>query len=480
MTDPVPAHEPAAEAAATDGVWSPGRRALTTGLVFTVTLVAFEALAVTTILAVIDDDLHDLTMLGFVFPAYFLGSLFGAIAAGYDADRHGPARPFLVGLALFGLGLLGGGLAPNLVVLVGMRALQGVGGGAIPALAYVAIGRAYPPTLQPRMFAVLSSAWVLPGLIGPAISAAVASAVGWRWVFLGLLPLVVLAAAMTTRALRDLGPPGGEEPVDRRARALVLVLGAAMVLAGAAIRVPVAAVILVVIGAVVGARAYLRLVPPGTARLARGLPGAIGLRGLTTFAFFGTDAYVAYTVDKARDSGLLVGGLALTAATLTWTAGSWITERRVRTLGPARFVRVGMLIITCGIGLMICVAHFDVPVELAIVAWAVAGLGMGLAYSPTSLVTLAQADSGAEGSASASLQVSDQLGVALGTGATGAIVAAGSALGASVGNALAIAFLVSAAVAIFTSVAAVRLPPLVTDADRSQRTTSGLTPEAPP
>jgi MFS family permease len=462
-----------------DGVWAHGRRALTTGLVFTVTLVAFESLAVTTILGVIDDDLHDLTMLGFVFPAYFLGSLFGAIAAGYDADRKGPARPFVIGLALFALGLLGGGLAPNLVVLVGMRAVQGVGGGAIPALAYVAIGRAYPAELQPRMFAVLSTAWVVPGLIGPAISAAVAAAVGWRWVFLGLLPLVALASAMTTGALRELGPPRGEEPEDRRPRALVLVVGAAMVLAGVALRVPVLAVVFVVVGGVIGARAYLRLVPAGTTRLATGLPAAIGLRGLTTFAFFGTDAYVAYTVDKARDSGLFVGGLALTAATLTWTTGSWIAERRVRALGPARFVRVGMIVITAGIGVMVCVAHFDVPVELAIVAWAVAGLGMGLAYSPTSLVTLAQADEGAEGSASASLQVSDQLGVALGTGVTGAIVAAGSALDATTGNALAVAFLVCAAVAVFTSVAAVRLPPLVDD-DRARGMASGLTPEAPP
>ncbi len=100
--------------------------------------------------------------------------------------------------------------------------LQGIGAGAIPAVAYVAIGRAYPSAMQPRMFAVLSTAWVLPGIVGPAISAAVAEAFGWRWVFLGLLPLVAFAAVMTTRGVEALGPPGGEEPVDRRLGALVL------------------------------------------------------------------------------------------------------------------------------------------------------------------------------------------------------------------------------------------------------------------
>jgi MFS family permease len=464
MTDARPAREATHEVAPAGGVWSHGRRALTLGLVFTITLVGFEALALTTILSIIHDDLHDINLLGWVFPAYFLGSLFGVIAAGYDADRRGPARPFVLGLLLFAAGLLGGGLAPNMAVLVSMCALQGVGGGAIPAVAYVAIGRAYPATLQPRMFAVLSTAWVLPGLIGPAISGVVASAFGWRWVFLGLLPLVALAAGMTTRALHELGPPGGEEPVDRRLGALVLVTGAAMVIAGGTAHSAVATPVLIVAGGVIATRAFVRLVPSGTARLAAGLPAAIGLRGLMTFAFFGTDAFVSFTVTDARKESILYGGLALTAATLTWTTGSWIAERRVRALGPARFVRVGLLIIAAGIGLMIGVARFDFPIATAVLAWGVAGLGMGLAYSPISLVTLAQATAGGEGGASASLQLSDTLGVALGTGTTGAIIAAGAAIGSTRGDALAVAFLVCAVVAIFTAIAASRLPPLVENA----------------
>jgi len=75
-----------------DGVWAPGRRALTLGLVFTITLVGFEGLAIATILKVIDDDLGDIGVLGWVFSAFFLGSLFGVVAAGRDAGRNGPAR----------------------------------------------------------------------------------------------------------------------------------------------------------------------------------------------------------------------------------------------------------------------------------------------------------------------------------------------------------------------------------------------------
>src|SRR3712207_7523955 len=48
--------------------------------------------------------------------------------------------------------------------------IQGVGGGAIPPVAYVAIGRTLPERLRPAMFAMLSTAWILPGVFGPARS----------------------------------------------------------------------------------------------------------------------------------------------------------------------------------------------------------------------------------------------------------------------------------------------------------------------
>jgi len=450
-----------ARAPTTGGVWSPGRRALTVGLVFTVTLVAFEGLAAATILKVINDDLRDIGLLGWVLSAFFLGSLFGVVAAGYEADRLGPAMPFVGGLALFAIGLTGAGIAPTMVVLVTARAVQGIGAGAIGAVAYVAIGRAYPGELQPRMFAVLSTAWVVPGLIGPAISGGVASAFGWRWVFIGLLPLVALAAVMTTRALHALGPPGGDEPIDHRLNALALVVGAGLVLAGGSSHAPIVGVPLVVVGAILGARAYIRLVPAGTVRLARGMPAAVALRGLLTFAFFGTDGWVVFTVTDVRNSSILIGGIALTAATLTWTTGSWIQERRVLRIGPQTFVRVGVLLIAAGIGLMVLVAQATVPTATAVLAWGVAGLGMGLAYSPIALVVLAEAPVGGEGSATASLQLSDTLGVALGTGVSGAIVAAGASLDWTRGNALTIAFAVSAVVALFIAAAAIRLPALV-------------------
>jgi MFS family permease len=130
----------------------------------------------------------------------------------------------------------------------------------------------------------------------------------------------------------------------------------------------------------------------------------------------------------------------------------------VRRLGPQVFVRVGMVLIACGIGLMIAVAQSVVPGAVAVLAWGVAGLGMGISYAPLSLVVLDEADVGSEGAATAALQLCDTLGVALGTGVAGAILAAGATLDWTGATALTAAFVLCGAVALFTSVAAIRLP----------------------
>ena len=98
--------------------------------------------------------------------------------------------------------------------------VQGFGAGAVPSIGYVAIGRSYPEALRPRMFAVLSSAWVIPGLLGPSLASIVEHALGWRWVFLGLLPFVLVAGVMTLPALGQIGPGGHDDDASRLPLAL--------------------------------------------------------------------------------------------------------------------------------------------------------------------------------------------------------------------------------------------------------------------
>ena len=131
------------------GLWAPQRRALTVGLVLTITFVASEALAVVTVMLVVARDLGGLRLYGWVFSGFMLGSVVGI---GRPAARPtGGARGSVVaGVVLFGSGLAVAGLAPSMGVLVAGRVLQGLGAGAVPSVAYATIGRSLPETLRPR------------------------------------------------------------------------------------------------------------------------------------------------------------------------------------------------------------------------------------------------------------------------------------------------------------------------------------------
>ena len=224
---------------------------------------------------------------GWAFTAFFLGTLIGIVAVGGLVAR-GLAAPFLGGLGLFAIGLLIGGLAPSMEVLVLARFIQGLGAGAIPPIAYVAIARSMPEELRPRMFAWLSTAWALPGVMGPAIAGIVGDTIGWRAVFLGLLPLVVVAAVTTTPALRAVAPP--PEAVDAEAQAaaslrrrlpmaVLVAAGTALFTAAITTGEPLALVGLALPGLAIGVFALRRLTPPGTLRAAPGMPTAVLIRG---------------------------------------------------------------------------------------------------------------------------------------------------------------------------------------------------------
>ncbi len=452
------------------GVFAPARRALTAGLVLTITLVGFESLAVATVLPVVEHDLGDLSLYGWVFSAYLLASLVGTVVAGREADRRGPAPPFAVGCGLFAVGLIAAGLAPTMPFLVLARVVQGLGAGVVPAVAYAAIGRCYPAAVRPRMFAVLSTAWVVPALAGPALAGFVAHGFGWRWVFLGLVPLVGLAAAITVPALLRIGPASRRSPEEevgaKTSDAVLVAVGAAFVIGGlTASEYPFLVPVLVGLGVLIGLPPFIRLVPEGTLRARAGLPADVLARGVLTFAFFGTDAFVPLAIQNVRNESVTYTGIVLTVSTLSWTAAAWVQQHYVHRRGPRFFVRLGFAFIAFGIAGVAALLSPSVPVWTVALTWSIGAAGMGLAYSPLALVMLDAAEPGREGSASAALQLSDQLGFALGTGVAGAAVALGEVVGWVESTSLWVAAGITGSVAIAGMVLAQRLPVRLRDAD---------------
>ncbi len=444
------------------------RRTLTVGLLTMISLIAFEGMAVATVMPVVAGELDGLSWYGWAFSVFVLANLVGATAGGLLADRQGLGMPVALGLALFACGLTVAGLAVSWPELLLARSLQGFGGGCLTALAYVAITRGYPPGLRPRMLALFSSAWVLPALIGPAIAGEVQQQWTWRAVFLGLLPLVLLAGTLVFGPLRRL--PGARQAQSSNRRlllALVLAVGALSLLWGVGAVgdeqtvSPFAPALAIVAGLAVGTPALRALLPNGTFSARPVRPGGTAVRGLVACAFFGTEALIPLGLVTLRDLTPTEAGIFLTVGALAWVAGSWLQSRaEARDSGGGRVGRIlaGLFGVILGI-LLVAMAILwpSAPVALGLLGWGLAGLGMGVAYPSSTVLVLGAAKRGQEGEASSSLQVAEMVGTAVGTGLGGALLAVAVHLNWGTALGLTATFVLTSAVALVAVLAANRL-----------------------
>ncbi|ATL25900.1 MFS transporter [Streptomyces formicae] len=432
--------------------------ALTWGIVLSVGLVAFESMGVATVLPEIAGNLGGLGAYGWGLSALMLANLIGTVAAGRAADLRGPARPLAIGLTVFAVGCAVAGAAPNWPLFLAGRFLQGLGVGAVMALAYTAIALAYPQHLRARMFALVSGAWTLPSLIGPTIAAMIADGASWRGVFVLLLPLVVLAAALALTPLRRLGgpdpAPAGEPgpwwatPI---ARSVLLALGTALFLAGLELRTVALLIPLAAVGAVVAVGALRSVTPPGTLTVRRGVPTGVVLRFLLCGAYFGSEAFLPLGLVELRELSATEAGLGLSAGAITWVAGAaWQGRADSRWSGRSRAVPIaaGFAVLLVGIVVMALGILVDTtPALTAVAGWAIGGAGMGVAFNAATTDTMEQAAADRQGEASGSMQLAQTLAVAVLSGLGGAAVALSDAHGSSITTALTATFALTGALA---------------------------------
>ncbi len=406
--------------------FSQGR--LTLGLCIGITAIAFESMAVSTAMPAAAAALGATSWYAWAFSIFQAAMLFANIAAGRLCDRIGPVRPMLVGMVVFAAGLVVAGLAPTMAQLVVGRAVQGLGGGAINVALYVVIAQVYAPMARPRVMSWTSTAWVLPGLVGPLVSGWITTTFSWHWVFGAVLPVLVLAAALMVPILlrveadRVESPAADPDPDPAPVWAAGLAALAVPLLQYAAQRpgwtsVPVALVAVALLAA-----GLPRLLPAGIWTLRPGLGPVMVVRALIGGVFFTTETFTVLMLQQLYGLQPWLAGLVLTISSLGWTAGSflqarWLLRRDVLMTIGATGIGVGVL------GIIAVVLSRTGNFWLIGVVWVVAGLGMGTAFASTTVATMALSGGSEQGRNASALQLSEALGGAVIVGLTGALYA---------------------------------------------------------
>lgn len=400
--------EPAAPAVA-DSLFAPGRRAACLGAVALISMLAFESIAVATAMPAVAEALQGLPYYALAFGATLATSVLGMTAAGQLCDKRGPYRAALAGLAAFLAGLLLAGFASSMPALVLGRALQGLGTGVLGVTLYVGVGQVVPQSLHPKLFALFAGAWVVPGLVGPALASFLVAFMGWRSVFLAVAAAVPVAAGLMLPALRRVGRGTGEALRWGAMRWALLASAGALTLHAASQQGGVGAVLLFAAGLAAAGIAARLLLPVGTLRAARGLPTVILLRGLIAATFASAEAFLPLLLTRHFGWSLTQAGVALSAGAVTWSIGSALQARVHRPEARRLLLPGGFGLTVLGLATVIAPLVFGLPAGVVFAGWATVGLGIGMSFPILSVLLLKLSPPEQQGSNTSSLQLSDAL-----------------------------------------------------------------------
>lgn len=164
-----------------------------------VLLVAMDTFVVSGIMPTVVADIGGVRLYSWTFALFAVGSVMGAGSAGPLRAIFGARTAYAGAGVLFLISLIGAAASPSMEVLVVMRLIQGIGGGAVASMAFGMIGVLIPGELRGRAVAIISMVWGLATVMGPAFGGVFAQYHFWRGAFLGLAVLTLVFAVFAWR-----------------------------------------------------------------------------------------------------------------------------------------------------------------------------------------------------------------------------------------------------------------------------------------
>jgi EmrB/QacA subfamily drug resistance transporter len=338
--------------------------------------------------------------------AYTL-TLAGLILLGGSlGDRFGRRKVFMIGVVWFALASALCGLAPSIEVLIGARALQGIGGALLTPGALAIIQASFTPADRPRAIGAWSGLGGVAGAIGPFVGGWLIATAGWRWAFLLNLPLAVLVVIVAARHV----PESRDESEHHGFDVLGAVL-AATTLAGLTYALTEApskgSKAGVVVAAVVGVAAGAAFVMVERRRSAgRGASPMLPLGIFTSRQFTAVNivTFVVYggmgvqffllvvDLQVVADYSPIVAGTSLLPVTILMLLLSSRAGALAQRIGPRYLMSTGLVVAAAGMLLTARIGPHASYVADVLPAALVFGLGLSGIVAPLTATVLATAD----------------------------------------------------------------------------------------
>jgi MFS family permease len=365
---------------------------------------------------------------------YLVGSVVAATMVNPLLVRIGPRSSYLMGLALFGVSSVACGAAPNMVILIAARALQGMAGGLLAGLGYAVINAALPRSLWTRASALVSAMWGVATVVGPATGGVFAQFGLWRWAFVAMaIPTALMAALVPIALPAGRGDQSAATPAMKVPVWSLLLIGAAALAvsvaqiphnAGATVALLAAGVALVGLFLIVDWRMHAAVLPLSV--FGRGPLKWIYLTMGVLMVGAMVDTYVPLFGQRLAHLTPVAAGFLGAALAVGWTVSEIVSASLENPRAIARVIAAAPVVVASGLALGALTQRDNASVGIVAlwtIALFVAGIGIGMAWPHLSVRAMDSVNDPAEGgAAAAAINTVQVISAAFGAGLAGVVV----------------------------------------------------------
>ncbi len=399
-------------------------------LMLSTSLIALDSTILATAVPTIVDDLGGLGQFPWLFSVYLLAQAVSVPVYAKLADTIGRKPVILAGVGLFLLGSILCGVAWSMGSLIVMRAVQGLGAGAVIPVSITIAGDIYTVAERAKAQGYLASVWAISAVVGPTLGGLFAQFTSWRWIFFVNIPLCFLAAYLLMRDYSE-SVARVRHRIDYAGATLLTVALTLLVLAvleggqawawiswqsigcfavGALLLAIFVAVERRAAEPVLPLRLLSRRLILSTLAVSLGV-GAV-LIGLTS--------YVPTFLERSIDAKPVVAGLAVAALTLGWPLSASQSGRFYLRIGFRPTALIGLVITLVG-AVALWLTSTTPSVASVAISCFVVGLGLGLVATPTLIAAQASVPWHERGVVTGANMFSRSVGSAVGVAIFGAV-----------------------------------------------------------
>ncbi|HXR85989.1 MAG TPA: MDR family MFS transporter [Stellaceae bacterium] len=351
---------------------------------------AIDQTIVATALPAMAGELHGIEYMSWAVAAYLLTSTSSTPIYGKLSDLYGRRPLFVSAIAIFLLGSVICGAAQSMAMLIGGRAIQGLGGGGLLSLSQTIMADLVPPRERGRYQAYYSTIWSTSTLGGPMLGGFLVDVASWRWVFWINLPVALAGLLICNKQLKRLPIRGGPKKIDYLGAGLLVPGIVALLLittwggnefawtSPEILGLAVAALLLIALLIVQERRAEDPLLP---LRLFGNNVFVIGnsLGFLMGAAAVGATIFLPLFMQVVIGATASNSGLLITPLMIGITFGALFTGRFIRWTGRYRIIPI----VSLSIAALSFVAFIDVTRSTPVIYYVLAMTTMGLGLGPS-------------------------------------------------------------------------------------------------